>query len=122
MGYMDKMDVFGYSYIVGFSPTKSKYMVIEIKKSAGTKDDIEQLLKYVDWVKDEYCFGDYSMIDAFLVGYSFSTDVTEHKKSVSLRKYTIGRRPALSLEWKNLTIIKYRFDPESIRLLFSTIP
>jgi len=120
--YMDKMDVFGYSYIVGFSPTRSKYLVAEIKKHTGSKDDIEQLLKYVDWVKDEYCFGDYSMINAFLVGHTFAQEVVEHNKNVSVRKYTVGRRPALSLEWTNLTLVEYRFDPESKRLLFRSIP
>jgi len=120
--YMDKMDVFGYSYIVGFSPTKSKYLVVEIKKNAGSKDDVEQLLKYVDWVKDEYCFGDYSMINAFLVGYTFNQEVVEHSKNVSVRKYTVGRRPARSLEWRNLSLVEYRFNPELNRLSFNSIP
>ncbi|MEG3071470.1 MAG: hypothetical protein RQM92_12145 [Candidatus Syntrophopropionicum ammoniitolerans] len=30
--YMDKMDVFGYSYVQGFNRTKSKYLVAELKK------------------------------------------------------------------------------------------
>jgi len=119
--YMDKMDVFGYSYIVGFSPTKSKYLVVEIKKNDGTKEDIEQLLKYVDWVKDEYCFGDYSMINAFLVGYTFGQEVIQHSKSVSVRKYTVGRRPARSLEWKNLLLVEYRFNSQLKKLSFRSI-
>lgn len=119
--YMDKMDIFGYSYVIGFSPTKSKFLVIEIKKDAGSEDDIEQLLKYVDWVKDEYCFGDYSMINAFLVAYAFDQSVIDHNKSVSLRKYTIGRRPAKSLEWSNLKLVRYRFNPQQQKLIFDTI-
>lgn len=119
--YMDKMDVFGYSYVIGFSPTKSKFLVIEIKKDAGSEGDIEQLLKYVDWVKDEYCFGDYLMINAFLVGYAFDQSVIDHNKVVSVRKYTIGRRPAESLEWSNLKLVRYRFHPKDQNLLFEVV-
>jgi len=119
--YMDKMDIFGYSFVIGFSPTKSKFLVIEIKKDAASKDDIDQLLKYVDWVKDEYCFGDYSMVNAFLVAYSLDQSVVDHNRNVSVRSYTIGRRPAKSLKWSNLKLIKYTFDPREEKLLFRTV-
>lgn len=119
--YMDKMDVFGYSYVMGFSPTKSKYLVAEIKKDSGGKDEIEQLLKYVDWVREEYCFGDYSMIEAFLVSYDFSQDVIEYKREVAVRRYTIGRRPAKSLEWTQLRLVKYAFDASHKRLGFEAV-
>jgi len=108
--YMDKMDIFGYSYITGFDPTRAKYLVIELKKDEAIIDDIEQLLKYVDWVKDEYCFGDYSMINAFLVAYKFDNKVKKYKETTVSRKYTIGRRPAKTLEWNNLKLIKYSFN------------
>jgi hypothetical protein len=49
--YMDKMDVFGYSFIQGFDYTRSKFLIIEIKKDSGLKEDIEQIMKYIDWVK-----------------------------------------------------------------------
>src|SRR5260370_10494615 len=65
--YMDKMDLFGYSYVPGFKPTKSRFLVCEIKRDAAHLEDIDQLMKYVDWVRDEYCYGDYAMIRAFLV-------------------------------------------------------
>lgn len=119
--YMDKMDIFGYSFVIGFSPTKSKFLVIEIKKDAASKDDIDQLLKYVDWVKDEYCFGDYSMVNAFLVAYSLDQSVVDHNRNVSVRSYTIGRRPAKSLKWSNLKLIKYTFDPREEKLLYQTV-
>lgn len=119
--YMDKMDIFGYSFVIGFSPTKSKFLVIEIKKDAASKDDIDQLLKYVDWVKDEYCFGDYSMVNAFLVAYSIDQSVVDHNRNVSVRSYIIGRRPAKSLKWSNLRLIKYTFDPIEKKLLFQTV-
>lgn len=119
--YMDKMDVFGYSYVLGYSPTKSKFLVVEIKKDAGGEDDIEQLLKYVDWVREEYCFGDYSMIEAFLVAYDFDEEVVEHKNEVAVRRYTIGRRPAKSLEWRQLGLVKYAFDVTGQKLRFEIV-
>lgn len=119
--YMDKIDILGYRYITGFKPTTSKYLVIEIKKDKGTKDSVDQLLKYIDWVKDEYCFGNYNMIEAYLVAFNFDDDLSEYVKNNANRKYIIGRRPAQSLEWSNLKLVKYVFDSEINKLKFQTI-
>ena len=119
--YMDKMDLFGYSYIPNFKPTIARYLVGEIKKDIAKFDDVDQLLKYVDWVKGEYCFGDYSMIHAFLIAYDFDQDVIQHKQSVGLRKYTIGVKPAKSLEWKNIKLVKYSFNSASGQIGFALI-
>src|SRR5947207_387085 len=59
--YMDKMDLFGYAYVPESKPTKSRFLVCEIKRDAARLEDIDQLMKYVDWVRDEYCFGGYAM-------------------------------------------------------------
>ncbi|MBF0344287.1 MAG: hypothetical protein HQL06_08655 [Nitrospirae bacterium] len=118
--YMDKMDLFGYAYIKGFEPTRSKYLVGEIKKAAALPQDIEQLLKYVDWVKDEYAYGDYDMIHAFLVAYDFDASTIVHKNEVAKRRYTIGRRPAKTLQWDNLKLIKYCLNSNKI-IDFETI-
>lgn len=40
---MDKMDVFGYRYIQGYK-TKSKYLVIEVKRDAAGLEVIEQII------------------------------------------------------------------------------
>ncbi len=119
--YMDKMDIFGYLYIPEFRPTKSRFLVGEIKKDAAKLEDIDQLLKYVDWVREEYCYGDYSMIRAFLVAYSFSEGVIKHAKTVGIRKYTVGVRPAKSLEWNDVKLAKYSFSSESKKLEFRLI-
>jgi len=119
--YMDKMDIFGYSYIIGHLPTKSRILVGEIKKEPAIEEDIDQLLKYVDWVKDEYCYGDYSMIYAFLVTYDFPKNVIHHKQDVGSRQYTIGVRPSQSLEWSNINLVKYSFQPQVGKLDFILI-
>jgi hypothetical protein len=119
--YMDKMDLFGYSYIPNFSPTRSRFLVGEIKKDMAKPQDIDQLLKYVDWVKDEYCYGDYSMIHAFLVAHDFDQAVLHHKQIVGLRRYTVGVRPAHSLEWNTIKLIRYTYHADASRLNFSVI-
>lgn len=119
--YMDKMDLFGYSYIPNFRPTKSRFLVGEIKKDAAKIENVDQLLKYVDWVRDEYCFGDYSMIRAFLVAYEFDDEVVEHKRSVGVRKYTVGVRPTRSLEWNNVSLVKYSFNSALKKLEFKLV-
>lgn len=114
--YMDKMDLFGYSYVPGFRPTKSRFLVGEIKKGAARIEDTDQLLKYVDWVRDEYCFGDYSMVSAFLLAYEFAPDVVQHAQRVGVRRYVTGFRPAQSLEWRDLSLVRYSFNPVSGKL------
>lgn len=112
--YMDKMDVFGYRYIDGFD-TISKYLVIEIKKDAASKDAIDQIMKYVDWINQEYAFGDYSSIKAYIVAYDFSKEVVEYKNKVCIRNYTKGRRPTIAETWTDIKLIKYRFEKNEIK-------
>jgi hypothetical protein len=119
--YMDRMDIFGYAYVPGFFPTKSKFLVVEIKKDFAQENDIDQVMKYVDWVKDEYCSGDYSMIKAFMVAYDFSKDVIKRADKVGRRTYTIGHRPARSGEWSDLKLVKYTFDQQTGLLRFYEI-
>jgi hypothetical protein len=115
---MDKMDLFGYAYIPDFKPTKSRFLVGELKKDVAKLEDVDQLLKYVDWVKDEYCFGDYAMIHAFLIAYEFDQSAIQHTCTVGVRRYTVGVRPAQSLEWSNVKLVKYLFNSKFNQLEF----
>jgi hypothetical protein len=119
--YMDRMDIFGYSYVPEHKPTISKHLIIEIKKDAAEPDNVEQVMRYVDWVKDEYTHGDYSTIQAFLVAYDFDGSVIERKNRVGKRKYIIGVRPARSLEWDNLRLIRYSYNVVLHKLEFTPI-
>ena len=116
--WMDKMDVFGFSYISGYRPAKDKFLIVELKIGDALKDDIDQLLKYVDWVQEKYAYREYCMIHAFLVTYDFSQDVKDYAREVGVRRYTIGKNPARSLEWKNLKLITYRYNPTSRTISF----
>lgn len=120
VNYMDKMDVFGYAFIPGYQ-TVAKYLVVELKKDNAASEDIEQVMKYVDWIKDEYAYGDYGMINAFLLVYDFEKDVVQYAKEVGLRKYTIGRRPSKSITWRNLELVRYRFDQRNCIINFEKV-
>jgi hypothetical protein len=104
--YMDKMDIFGYRYIDGFD-TISKYLVIEIKKDEADEDVIDQIMKYVDWVNQEYAHGDYSMIEAYVVAADFPESVIKKRDSQCIRNFTKGYRPTQACTWNHCRLIKY---------------
>lgn len=111
--YMDKMDVFAYRYIQGFD-TISKYLIIEIKKDKAGRETLNQVMKYVDWINQEYVFGDYSMINAFLVASDFDDDLLEYKKEVCVRNYIKGRRPITLDTWNNVKLVQYKVENNSL--------
>lgn len=115
--YMDKMDVFGYRFIPSYS-TISKYLTIEIKKDIADREVINQLMKYVDWINQEYSYGDYSMIEAFIVAQDFPEDVIKLRAEVGNRTFVKGRRPAVTMYWANLRLIKYSYDDNNNELEF----
>lgn len=119
--YMDKMDVFGYKYIHNQNPTISDYLVVEIKKDEINSQDILQLMKYVDWVKNEYAYGDYSMINAFMLGFSYTQDALNTYLENVERKFIKGVRPSISTEWRNVKLIQYNFNDEINLLDFTDI-
>lgn len=110
--YVYKMDIFGYKYISGYRPAISKFLLIEIKKDIAKKDVIHQAMKYVDWIKDEYSFGDYNQIEAYIIAKEFPQEVLDEKESYATRTYLKGRRPPVTAEWNNLKLIEYEYDLE----------
>jgi hypothetical protein len=122
LSWADRMDVFGYAFLEGFEPTRSKFLVIEAKKDAATVDVVDQVMKYVDWVRDEYAGGDYSTIDAFVVASSFPDGVIDHAIDGGRRIHTVGRRPAVVKEWNQLTLVEYQFDARTGLVGFSLVP
>lgn len=117
--YMDKMDVFGYRYITGYR-TISKYLMMELKKDAANIEVINQAMKYVDWIEQEYSH-DYSMIEAFVVANDFSQEVIDERNTAARRFYTKGRTPAVTYEWTNLRLIQYTYNEVTGTLEFEEI-
>ena len=114
--YMDMMDIFGYRYIPNYK-IKSKYLIAELKKDAASIDIVEQIMKYVDWVANEYANKDYSMIEAYLVAADFSSEVIDLVKKNCIRNYTKGVRPAEFRIWNNLKLVRYRVQEDDIEFV-----
>lgn len=119
--WMDKMDIFGYKYIPGFD-TISKYLTIEIKKELADKDTINQIMKYVDWISQEYAYGDYNMIEAFVVAYDFPDDIITYAKDICRRNYIKVRKPYENGLWTKIKLIKYSYNESNNTLDLSEIP
>jgi hypothetical protein len=119
--YIDKMDIFGYRYIENQKPTLSNYLVIEIKRNTVNAQDVLQLMKYVDWVKNEYSFGDYSMIKAFLVGYEFTEDALTEFAEIVERKFIYGVRPSIAATWNDVKLVTYSFNAQTNLLDFEIV-
>lgn len=107
--YMDKMDIFGYKYIEGYN-TISKYIVIEIKIDSAENDVVDQIMKYVDWIQTDYAYGDYSMIEAYIVAKDFSEEFIKYKNNKCIRYFSKGHRPTLSYTWDFVKLVKYTYE------------
>ncbi|HHX60020.1 MAG TPA: DUF91 domain-containing protein [Epulopiscium sp.] len=112
--YMDKMDIFGYQRIPGYDII-SDYLIIEIKKDSATIEAVDQVIKYVDWVNQEYAGKDYSMINAYIVAYDIPDEVIQYTKDKAIRNFTKGTRPTISGEWTNLKLIRYEKEEGQIK-------
>lgn len=111
--YMDKMDIFGYRYIPGFK-VKSKYLIAELKKDIATKDSADQIMKYVDWVSNEYANKDYSMIEAYIIASDFDDEVKKLAKEHCIRNFTKGYRSPEYCVWNKLVLVKYVVKDEDL--------
>ncbi|WP_276934313.1 hypothetical protein [Dubosiella newyorkensis] len=109
--YMDKMDIFAYKNIDNYDIIE-KYGIFEIKKSKAHSGDLDQLMKYVDFVAKEYAHGDYSMIEAYLIAFDFSKNIDQ--ESVTTRNFTKGSRPIKTETWNKVKLVKYFIDETGI--------
>ncbi len=124
--YMDKMDIFGYSYISNENyndnldyKTIDTYKVIELKRYSAEADVVNQIMNYVDFIRDEYAAGDYGQIEAFILAKSISEEVITRKNEIGKRYYTIDKRPPKSNIWDNLTLIEYQYDEALGKITFN---
>ena len=85
-----------------------------VKKDAASTDIVEQIMKYVDWVANEYANKDYSMIEAYLVASDFDEEVINLVNENCIRNYTKGVRPAEFCVWNSLKLVKYIVQDDDI--------
>ncbi len=107
--YMDKIDVFAMRYLPG-TKIPCKYLVIELKKDYANRDTIDQVLKYVDWVCNEYAYNDYGAIEACIISAEFEENIDDYYCSVAKRYYTLGSHPVRNKQWESLKLLKYRYE------------
>lgn len=105
--YEEAMDLFGYRYVPGFPNAISKYLVIELKVGTINKNHVQQTMKYVDWISREYTKGDYSMIEAYTIGYDKEDGIEDNISDIIERNYIIESHPVENEKWKELRILSY---------------
>lgn len=111
--YMDKIDIFGYKFLPN-TKIISKYLIIENKNEEATIEVAEQISKYVDWVVKNYAYGNYEMVEAYIVAPSFSDNLLKNGKLVVERKYIISSHPVESKTWNNLNYVSYCYSNNKI--------
>lgn len=111
--YMDKIDVFAMQYLPG-SSIVGKYLVVELKKDKAERKDVDQVMKYTDWVCKEYAFGNYDAIKTCLIAYQFPPDITQYAKTVTKRYYMRGSHPVENKDWDDLHLITYCYKDGEI--------
>lgn len=121
INYMDRIDIFGYSYISDKYKIRNKYLIIELKKDRAQKLHINQILKYIDYVNKEYACGDYSMIEAYLIANKISTNVKKYRDEEAQRFYSIGSHNAETRKWTNLKLIEYDYDKQTGEIILNEI-
>jgi len=111
--YMDRIDVFGYRQIPGFEHIVDTFFIAELKKDSARPEDIHQIMKYVDWIRDEYAAGNYNLISAYLIAKRIPKSLFQELDSV-VRQFTIGSRPARTGKWDNLHLAEYSVDEHGV--------
>ena len=110
--YGDWMDIFGYRRLRGFE-TIGDFCVAELKSGIASANDVEQLMKYVDWLAASYAFGDYSRVRAWLVASAFEPATDDAIRDHAQRAQTVGRRPARTVRWGlRGEFARVRYEPD----------
>lgn len=113
--YIDKIDVFGYRFSEHYQRVPkliTKYLLVELKKDLINRAAVEQTMQYVDWVCQEYASGDYSKIEAYIVGVRTVRNIEKIMEDVCQRSFIVETHPAKSKKWCDLRIVKYSVDKE----------
>ena len=108
--YIDKIDVFGYRFSEHYPDAPkliTKYLLVELKKDLINRKALEQTMQYVDWICHEYASGDYSRIEAYVVGSRAARDIDRVKEDVCQRSFIASTHPVKPEKWTALHLIRY---------------
>ena len=115
--YIDKIDIFGYRFSTHYENSPkliTKYLLIELKKDQVNRSALEQTMQYIDWVCKEYASGDYSLIEAYVVGNGAVRQIEHIKEEICQRDFIFSSHPPTSMKWKDLHIITFEVSDENI--------
>ena len=115
--YIDKIDIFGYRFSEYYPDQPkpiTKYLIIEVKKEKVNKSTLEQLMQYVDWVCNEYASGNYSLIEAYVLGEGMVGGAIQAKQDVCQRSYIVSTHPVVQEKWTNVKFIQYQIEENDI--------
>ena len=115
--YIDKIDVFGYRFSEHYPDDPkliTKFLIIELKKDKVNKSTLEQSMQYVDWICDEYASGDYSLIEAYVLGPGIVRNTAQAKQDVCQRSYIASTHPEEKKKWTNVKFIQYQIEEDDI--------
>lgn len=108
--YIDKIDIFGYKFSSHYKDSPkliTKYLIIELKKDKINKAALEQAMQYVDWICMEYASGDYSIIEAYVLGNGTVRNINKVKEEICQRTFILSSHPATPEKWNDFHIINY---------------
>ncbi len=105
VSYMDRMDVLAMRYVPN-ETVVNKYLVAEIKKDMADESTISQVMEYVDWLCDNYAYGDYGMIEACVIAPDFRKITDDSLPRLCTRTYMTGSHPATTKHWSAIKLVK----------------
>ena len=111
--YIDRIDVFGYRFSARYNDSPklvTKYLLVELKKDAINRAALEQTMQYVDWICTEYASGDYSKIEAYVVGSRTTRGIADAVQEICQRSFILETHPVVSGKWNDLNIVCYSLD------------
>ncbi len=86
-----------------------KFTCMELKTGTVVEEDLNQIIKYENWLIRKLADGDSEMIQSVLVGFDFDDRVVDYCKK---------RR---SIDEKTVRLIRYRINPEKNDLILEEI-
>ena len=86
-----------------------KFTCVELKTGICDEENLNQLVKYENWLTRKLADGDSEMVQSILIGFDFDDKVREY---VQKRKF---------IEEKSVRLLKYRVTPEQDDIILSEV-